>query len=132
MRVKWTRAELIALREAIEITPNFEGRQDARDILRVAVRAPRVQALELEQGLAERLANRLVPALGGSQEDRPWFHPNELARRWAATLEGTPRYLHAPAFVSSALKRSLVHEEGVHSTLDLWDRAKVALVGIGA
>ena len=48
------------------------------------------------------------------------------------TLHGTPRYLHAPAFVSSALKRSLVHEEGVHSTLDLWDRAKVALVGIGA
>jgi hypothetical protein len=61
VRVQWTRAELIALREAIEITPNFEGRQNARDIVRLAVRAPRVKALELEQGLAERLANRLVP-----------------------------------------------------------------------
>jgi hypothetical protein len=61
VRVQWTRAELIALREAIEVTPNFEGRQDARDILRAAVRAPRVPALELEQGMAERLANRLVP-----------------------------------------------------------------------
>jgi DNA-binding transcriptional regulator LsrR (DeoR family) len=74
----------------------------------------------------------VVPALGGGAEDRPWFQANEITRRWAVTLHGTPRYLHAPAFVSSALKRSLVHEEGVHSTLDLWDRAKVALVGIGA
>jgi hypothetical protein len=61
VRVQWTRAELIALREAIEVTPNFEGRQDARDIFRVAVRAPRIQALELDHGMAERLANRLVP-----------------------------------------------------------------------
>jgi hypothetical protein len=61
VRVLWTRAELIALREAIEVTPNFEGRQDARDILRLAVRAPRVRELELERGMAERLANRLVP-----------------------------------------------------------------------
>jgi hypothetical protein len=61
VRVRWTRAELIALREAIEVTPNFEGRQAARDILRVAVRAPRVRELELEPGMAERLANRLVP-----------------------------------------------------------------------
>src|SRR5262245_46782932 len=61
VRVKWTRAELIALREAIEVTPNFDGRQDARDIFRVAVRAPRIGPLELEQGMAERLANRLVP-----------------------------------------------------------------------
>src|SRR4029450_8392931 len=74
----------------------------------------------------------VVPALGGGAEDRPWFQANEITRRWAVTLHGAPRYLHAPAFVSSALKRSLVHEEGVHSTLDLWDRAKVALVGIGA
>jgi len=74
----------------------------------------------------------VVPALGGGAEDRPWFQANEITRRWAVTLHGTPRYLHAPAFVSSALKRSLVHEEGVHSTLDLWDRAKVALLGIGA
>ena len=28
VRVQWTRAELLALREAIEVTPNFEGRQD--------------------------------------------------------------------------------------------------------
>ena len=61
VRVLWTRAELIALREAIEVTPNFEGRQEVRDILRVAVRAPRILPLELEATLAEKLSGRLVP-----------------------------------------------------------------------
>ena len=61
VRVKWTRAELLALREAIEVTPNFEGRQELRDFFRTAVRAHRLSCLELEFGIAERLANRLVP-----------------------------------------------------------------------
>jgi hypothetical protein len=61
VRVLWTRAELLALREAIEVTPNFEGRQDVRDTFRTAVRAPRLIAVELDRELAERLANRLVP-----------------------------------------------------------------------
>jgi len=61
VRVLWTRAELIALREAVEITPNFEGRQEAREILRVAVRAPRMTELTLDADLAERLSGRLVP-----------------------------------------------------------------------
>ena len=61
VRVLWTRAELIALREAVEITPNFEGRQEAREILRVAVRAPRMTELALDADLAERLSGRLVP-----------------------------------------------------------------------
>ncbi|HWO81863.1 hypothetical protein [Gaiella sp.] len=61
VRVQWTRAELLALREAIEVTPNFEGRQDVRDTFRHAVRAPRIGVVELEHDLAERLGNRLVP-----------------------------------------------------------------------
>jgi hypothetical protein len=61
VRVQWTRAELLAIREAIEVTPNFEGRQELRDFFRVAARAHRVTALELDQEIAERLANRLVP-----------------------------------------------------------------------
>ena len=61
VRVQWTRTELLALREAIEVTPNFEGRQEMRDFFRTAVRAHRINALELDQEIAERLANRLVP-----------------------------------------------------------------------
>ena len=61
VRVKWTRTELLAIREAIEVTPNFEGRQELRDFFRRAVRAHRLGALELDLEIAERLANRLVP-----------------------------------------------------------------------
>jgi hypothetical protein len=61
VRVLWTRAELLALREAIEVTPNFEGRQDVRDTLRTAVRAPRIGEVAFDPEVAERLGNRLVP-----------------------------------------------------------------------
>ena len=61
VRVRWTRAELLALREAIEVTPNFEGRQEVRDTFRLAVRAHRIGEVELEHEIAERLGNRLVP-----------------------------------------------------------------------
>jgi hypothetical protein len=59
--VAWTRAELAAVREAIEITPLFEGRAEARDIVRSALRAPRVGAVTLEGAIAARLAAKLVP-----------------------------------------------------------------------
>lgn len=61
VRVKWTRTELLAIREAIEVTPNFEGRQELRDFFRAAVRAHRLGTLELDFAIAERLSNRLVP-----------------------------------------------------------------------
>jgi hypothetical protein len=60
MSVKWTRAELVAVREAIELTPLFEGRRDVRATIRDALRANRrIVVLEREQ--AERLAAHLVP-----------------------------------------------------------------------
>jgi len=60
MSVKWTRAELVAVREAIELTPLFDGRADVRTTVRNALRANRrVVVLEREQ--AERLAAHLVP-----------------------------------------------------------------------
>ena len=62
--MRWTRAELAAIREAIEVTPNFEGRLEAREILRHAYRSPRGGDIEFEAGLAERLSGRLVPIDG--------------------------------------------------------------------
>ena len=59
--MRWTRAELSAIREAIEITPNFEGRLEARELLRDAFRSPRGGDIVLERSLAERLGSRLVP-----------------------------------------------------------------------
>jgi hypothetical protein len=64
VRVRWTRAELTAIREALEITPNFEGRQEAREVLKHALRSPRLGDVSLDQLLAERLGARIVPIDG--------------------------------------------------------------------
>jgi hypothetical protein len=57
----WTRAELTAVREAIEVTPNFEGRPYARDLIRGALRTPRLATIALEFDIAHKLASRIVP-----------------------------------------------------------------------
>ncbi len=64
VRVKWTREELKAIREALEVTPNFEGRLEAREVLRVALRAPRMRPVVMEYDLAERVGTRIVPVDG--------------------------------------------------------------------
>ena len=64
----------------------------------------------------------VVPALGGTDDDQPWFQLNEIARRFAASINATVRYLHAPAHVSPALKRSLLKEPAIRATLDLWQK----------
>ena len=61
VRVKWTREELKAVREALEITPNFEGRLEAREVVKLAIRAPRMRDVEIDFELAERLGSRIVP-----------------------------------------------------------------------
>jgi hypothetical protein len=61
VRVKWTREELKAIREALEVTPNFEGRLEAREVLRLALRAPRMRPVVMEHDLADRVGNRIVP-----------------------------------------------------------------------
>ena len=74
----------------------------------------------------------VAAGMGGNAGDQPWFQPNEIARIWAEGFGGFPRYVHAPALISARLYHSLLREPGVRSTVDLWDTAKVALVGVGA
>ena len=59
IRIAWSRAELTAVREAVELTPRFNGRVEVRDVLRGAMRARNGQVV-LEREVAERFARRLV------------------------------------------------------------------------
>jgi hypothetical protein len=59
IRIGLSRAQLIALREAVELTPHFDGRPEVRDTLRAAVRA-RNAKIVLEREVAERFVRRLV------------------------------------------------------------------------
>ena len=60
IRMVLSRAELTAVREAVELTPHFTGRLEVRDTLRRAMRA-RNGKLLLERDVAERFVRRLVP-----------------------------------------------------------------------
>jgi len=60
LQVRWTRAELVAVREAIEVTPLFEGRADVRKKIRDALRANET-TVALDPVLGERLSRHLVP-----------------------------------------------------------------------
>ena len=62
IRVAWTRAEISAMREAVELTPYFEGRPSVRDTIREALRpgiAP-ASTVVFDRVAAERFAGRLV------------------------------------------------------------------------
>ena len=74
----------------------------------------------------------IAPAMGGNASDQPWFQPNEIVRTCARALGGQPVYLNAPAFVSEPLAEPLLAEPGIREVVELWDTAKVALVGVGA
>jgi hypothetical protein len=59
VRIRLSRTELNVMREAVELTPNFEGRTVVRDTLRTAVRK-RSNGIALEREVAERFVRRLV------------------------------------------------------------------------
>ena len=60
-RVALTRTELVALREMIELTPVFEGRTEAREAIREALRERRPSPLHLSKPTLAALARRIVP-----------------------------------------------------------------------
>ena len=59
VRVRWSWAELQAIREAIEVTPNFAGRDEVRALLRRRPRTGHVRDVKLDLVLAEHLAENL-------------------------------------------------------------------------
>ncbi len=74
----------------------------------------------------------IAPAMGGNASDRAWFQPNEIVRTLAEAFSGRPVYLNAPALVSAGLAEPLRSEPSIRDVVELWDRAKMVLVGVGA
>ena len=60
VRVPWSRSELTAVREAIELTPLFAGRAEVREIVRRKLRSRRGTEVALDVVLAEHFAANLV------------------------------------------------------------------------
>ena len=96
MRVSWNRTELTAVREALEITPNFVGRLDAREVVRAALKSPRHKPVEWERSLAEAVANRIVPI----------DQPTAMARAKLLLAVRGPKKRHLPGAAAGAHRGS--------------------------
>jgi DNA-binding transcriptional regulator LsrR (DeoR family) len=74
----------------------------------------------------------VAPMVGGQDEPEPWYQTNEICRRIAVGVGGTPRFLYAPAFPGRALRRSLVADPEFKRFANLWETARCAVMGVGA
>lgn len=86
----------------------------------------------VEAGLPAIPGLQVVPATGGMQQHAPHFQVNEFVRLAAASLGGTPHFVHAPYLPSSAGGRdALLSDPAIASSVALWDRIDAAVVGVG-
>ncbi|KQS14595.1 hypothetical protein ASG04_01715 [Curtobacterium sp. Leaf183] len=83
-------------------------------------------------GMPSLAGVQLVPTVGGQADPMPWFQTNEITRTAAEYSGGTPTFLFAQAIPSAAMRASLDEDPGFQHVVGLWDRAKGALLGIGA
>jgi DNA-binding transcriptional regulator LsrR (DeoR family) len=74
----------------------------------------------------------VVPTIGGHEEPEAWYATNEITRRVAVKVGGTPSFLYAPALPSQDLFESLLNDTSYQRVLDLWGRARCAIMGVGA
>ena len=74
----------------------------------------------------------VAPMVGGQDEPEAWYQTNEITRRVAAAVGGTPRFLHAPAFPGPGLHGSLVSDPEFQRFAALWENARCAIMGVGA
>lgn len=74
----------------------------------------------------------VTPTVGGQDEPEAWYQTNEITRMFAEQLDGRPVFLYAPAQPGADLHSLLVQDPSTRRVLDLWNRAKVAVLGVGA
>lgn len=74
----------------------------------------------------------VVPTVGGNDQPEEWYQTNEITRLVANRVGGRPTYLFAPALPGADLYPSLLKDPSTQRVLQLWPRARCALMGVGA
>ena len=72
-----------------------------------------------------------VAATGGMQQIAPHFQINEFVRLAAEKMGGRPNFIHAPYLPSASARAAFLSDTAIRDSVALWDRAEVAIVGIG-
>ncbi len=83
-------------------------------------------------GLPSMQGVQLVPTVGGQADPNRWFQTNEITRAAAERSGAIPAFLFAPALPGRTLRTSLDEDPAFQHVVGLWDRAKGAVLGIGA
>jgi DNA-binding transcriptional regulator LsrR (DeoR family) len=74
----------------------------------------------------------LAPTVGGQDEPEAWYATNEITRRLAERVGGTPTFLYAPALPGPDLYETLLADASTRRITELWGSARCALLGVGA
>lgn len=75
----------------------------------------------------------VIPLIGGGSETLPQYEVNEFIRKISIAFNGTSYLLYAPALVDNKkIKDSITTDSKIKRILDLWSKANVMLIGIGA
>lgn len=73
-----------------------------------------------------------VPIVGGMGDERLDIHANHIVAKLAETLKATYHLLHAPVVVDSKeTKEIILKQSSIKKTLEMGNKADIALVGIG-
>jgi len=88
---------------------------------------------EVAQGdLPELPGVQVTPMVGGQDDPNAWYQTNEITRMVAAKIKGAPTFLYAPALPGPELHERLVEDPSIRRVIEMWEKAKCALLGIGA
>ena len=74
----------------------------------------------------------LAPTVGGQDEPEAWYATNEITRRLAERVGGTPTFLYAPALPGPDLYETLLADASTRRITELWASARCAVLGVGA
>lgn len=74
----------------------------------------------------------VAPTVGGQDEPEAWYQTNEIARKVAASIGGSPTFLYAPALPGPELYAGLQSDSSLVRILELWENAACAVIGLGA
>ncbi len=76
---------------------------------------------------------RVVPLIGSSNRSLERYQMNEVVRQFALKLNGTPHFIHAPAFPLDIRDFELyAGSSSMQMIQRLWDEVDIALISIGA
>ena len=76
---------------------------------------------------------QVVPLIGGTNRVSSAFQLNEMVRKLAEKLQGTPLFIHAPAHTESIKDRDLyMKSKSMQDIAEKWTNLDVAVVSVGS